>query len=474
MKNDAENVRFRSIALKLILVSVLLIGVTFSVIISVFETDAKRTGAVMINQLKVFDRNEILKTVNGMTVVDNVKTYVADASTRELIGADNRRLGVYLDDLGISFGSIRKNEVYHTHYSVYGRRSLCTLYENDDFIICVAQGMGGIVLDGIVPMAVICLFVVLAVLAFLLLVKNMLFIENRQKEQLQILKSMSGIYYSMHYINLVENTYEVFSSFNNVLEISDKNKGHDADKTMLQVMHATMSEAYLDEGLEFADVTTLRDRLKGKKVISKDLLGRNVGWIRMSFIAIDSDANGVKTVVCTTQVIESEKRKEEYLLNEAITDTLTNCYNRLAYENEIGEYINKGIPKDFTIVSMDVDGLKAINDSKGHGAGDELLLGAVECIKDSFGNDGKIFRLGGDEFVVFISCDEKKLDEICFEFDRALTGWSGENIDGLSVSYGTVARRDYPELSIRDMVSLADRKMYENKKHHYKMLGSSR
>ena len=51
------------------------------------------------------------------------------------------------------------------------------------------------------------------------------------------------------------------------------------------------------------------------------------------------------------------------------------------------------IPKDLVFVSIDVNGLKKVNDSMGHQAGDELLIGAAACMKKCFGRWGKVYRI---------------------------------------------------------------------------------
>ena len=64
--------------------------------------------------------------------------------------------------------------------------------------------------------------------------------------------------------------------------------------------------------------------------------------------------------------------------------------------------------------SVDVNGLKKVNDTKGHTAGDELIKGAANCLTLAVGNNGKVYRTGGDEFmaVLFTENPEKIRDEI--------------------------------------------------------------
>ena len=130
--------------------------------------------------------------------------------------------------------------------------------------------------------------------------------------------------------------------------------------------------------------------MKGKKIISGEFVGKDFGWFRASFVTIRADINEkpVKAIF-TIQSIENEKKKEEMLIETSNTDELTGCLNRRAYEKDI-----RGLrpSTEFVYVSMDVNGLKIVNDSLGHAAGDELLRGASYCIRKSFDDYGKVYR----------------------------------------------------------------------------------
>ena len=254
-------------------------------------------------------------------------------------------------------------------------------------------------------------------------------------------------------------------------EVVEKNGYEDCAATIREVMYATMTDGYLERALEFSDLTTLPERLKNKKVLFMDLLGKNVGWIRMSFISICVGIDGrPKKVICTTQIIDEEKRKEEQLIRESNTDELTQCFNRRAYENDL--YSGQDVSEEnFVIVAMDVNGLKRTNDSLGHDAGDELLVGAAECMKQSFGRYGRIYRTGGDEFVAMILADTHQLEELKREFGLLVDHWSGELVKKISVSCGYVARRDFPDIPVAEMAKIADRKMYECKARYYEEQG---
>ncbi len=107
-------------------------------------------------------------------------------------------------------------------------------------------------------------------------------------------------------------------------------------------------------------------------------------------------------IMLQNRVIAEERRNVKIWIEKSNTDELTGFYNRHAYEADMTELENSRLADNFVYVSIDVNGLKVENDTKGHAAGDELLLHASECLKQCFGSYGKIYRTGGDEFVAFV------------------------------------------------------------------------
>ena len=67
------------------------------------------------------------------------------------------------------------------------------------------------------------------------------------------------------------------------------------------------------------------------------------------------------------------------------------------YEEDILEYSAAPLSENFVYASIDVNGLKIVNDEIGHAAGDELIKGAADCMTKAFGSYGKVYRTGGDE-----------------------------------------------------------------------------
>lgn len=93
----------------------------------------------------------------------------------------------------------------------------------------------------------------------------------------------------------------------------------------------------------------------------------------------------------------------------AHTDGLTGLYNRNALE-ELETEIKQQESGRYIFVQLDINGLKAINDTFGHSAGDTHIMAAAEILVESFGKDAKCFRMGGDEFLVVLdgdNCNDK-------------------------------------------------------------------
>lgn len=114
-----------------------------------------------------------------------------------------------------------------------------------------------------------------------------------------------------------------------------------------------------------------------------------------------------------------------------------------------------------TVVFIDVDGLKLVNDHQGHGAGDDLLRAVVECVSKEFRSYDLIVRFGGDEFVSSITGDgleaiEKRLDQV--------KACLGEAMAGASISTGVAQRR--PEDTVETLIERADSAMIAARRRH--------
>jgi len=154
----------------------------------------------------------------------------------------------------------------------------------------------------------------------------------------------------------------------------------------------------------------------------------------------------------------SERRRAERAETEALTDALTGLYNRrgwdLLAETEEARCARYGHPA--CVLSIDLDGLKEVNDRRGHAAGDQLLKRAAHAIGMSLREHDVAARTGGDEFLVLgIECGGVDAQTLRHRVDDAL------KLAGVPASVG-MARRN-PELGLAAATQEADALMYARK-----------
>lgn len=158
----------------------------------------------------------------------------------------------------------------------------------------------------------------------------------------------------------------------------------------------------------------------------------------------------------------------------SIKDELTNLYNRRAYENDCERILKDNKLSKYSIIMMDLNGLKFANDKIGHEAGDELIIGSARCMENAFSSVGKAYRVGGDEFVVLLNCSKEKVDDAVKTFDYLTSTFKGKFISDLTVSKGVVVCAEHPDLSFEEMKALADKLMYADKDAYYERTGKKR
>lgn len=150
-------------------------------------------------------------------------------------------------------------------------------------------------------------------------------------------------------------------------------------------------------------------------------------------------------------------------------DQLTGLKNRRAFDELIADIYKKAVTyEDILLVFMDLNHLKDINDHFGHGIGDEILIGAAECIEKTFQPNGKCFRIGGDEFCAILINPHLTIEEINLHLNQVIEQYNKSTNLGrfqLSIARGFSFIRDNDGniKSEGDWKREADLNMYNNK-----------
>lgn len=153
----------------------------------------------------------------------------------------------------------------------------------------------------------------------------------------------------------------------------------------------------------------------------------------------------------------------------AFTDELTGLGNRRHFYGVMEDYEKNKLPHDLTYIAIDVNGLKEVNDSMGHEAGDELLVGTAECLKRAFYNSNTaiICRMGGDEFAVLALGSAVEMARRINNLNYYLEKYKGKYINGISVAVGLATVGENPNSNLIEIGNIADERMYKDKNDYY-------
>ncbi|MBR6881156.1 MAG: GGDEF domain-containing protein [Clostridiales bacterium] len=182
---------------------------------------------------------------------------------------------------------------------------------------------------------------------------------------------------------------------------------------------------------------------------------------------------GISKNITAQKRMEKElERSNQKMQRLARIDELTGLYNRIYFyelmEQMIGIYGRRDDGNTFSIVAIDVDDMKPINDQYGQPKGDDVLRHVASSIRMYSRKTDTVFRIGGDEFVLMLpDCDKMQALGIAKTIMKAVSDTpidvgEGKNVN-VTISMGVASYEKGNDIS--ELISMADRKLYKSKRN---------
>lgn len=231
-------------------------------------------------------------------------------------------------------------------------------------------------------------------------------------------------------------------------------------------------------GIEMKDIGTIfpRDNAcwKDKAAqFSEDLEARfelNIGdrWYDVQMSNFNEERRGLHGRVFLLRDVSQQKRINEELHYRSTHDILTGLLNRQRYEMEFARLEKSH--SALSLIMADLDGLKALNDTRGHGEGDNMIRAAAALLAETVGETGLLARAGGDEFLVILDgAGEVEAGEVVERIKKGIEGFNEKRKalagtaewHSLSLSLGAATR--LPGEPLEMTLKRADDAMYIEK-----------
>lgn len=211
---------------------------------------------------------------------------------------------------------------------------------------------------------------------------------------------------------------------------------------------------------------------RGERVHRDDLFLQRGGVsvaIEVTANPLLPDMGGVAGIVVLFRDISSRRQQEKALQRRAMLDALTGLSNRAEFDHQLAERIAAANRSEtsLALLYLDLDRFKAINDSRGHHAGDQVLQAVAQRLRDCLRGSDLVARLGGDEFAIVLqgSDPHRAASRVAGKILQALTKEIGLD-DGGAVQTGiSIGIALYPDDSTHadELLRSADQAMYQAK-----------
>ena len=289
----------------------------------------------------------------------------------------------------------------------------------------------------------------------------------------RIAQALAADYFSIYYVDLDTEQFSEFTADSIFQQFGFEKDGSDffsrSRKNILCVIDPEDREYFLEAFTREKILKELDEN--GAAYLTYRLMLDGVStYMRLKATRME-DENGLHLIIGVSNVdsqIRQEQehaRKLSFAREIANRDALTGVKSKHAYvekEKQIDQAIRVGEINPFSVIVCDVNGLKEINDTRGHMAGDQYLKEACQQICNVF-DHSPVYRIGGDEFVVVT---QGRDNDAVSGLVHALTAQNCTSaaFGNIRIACGCSSFDPRKDKNLRDVFDRADAAMYENKK----------
>ncbi|WP_298209701.1 GGDEF domain-containing protein [Acidovorax sp.] len=228
-----------------------------------------------------------------------------------------------------------------------------------------------------------------------------------------------------------------------------------------RVFRGEMHESFAEQLQDLWEGKTFQQR----EVVNYSLSGEAVN-IHMQFSVLDSHLHDWGLVLLSLVDITARKKAEAYLEYLGKHDVLTQLRNRAFYAEELNRLTRKG-PWPLSVIAIDLNGLKVVNDEQGHAAGDSLLRRVGEVLAKAVDAPACAARIGGDEFTVLLPGTDERGAYALQERIISMLELNNQFYPGQHLSLAMGIASCHSGEAVEAAINRADQAMYAEKNRYY-------
>lgn len=191
-------------------------------------------------------------------------------------------------------------------------------------------------------------------------------------------------------------------------------------------------------------------------------------WLDINVFPLYDWQNRISHFVTIGRDISALVSREQQLLSDAWLDPLTGLLNRRGLDNKARRYEANSAHETFSLIALDLDGFKQINDRFGHEAGDKVLVEVAHIMRDTVRDVDHVARIGGEEFVILLpamsmTVAQQIAERIRGSIEARRIPIAEEEHIMVTASLG-VAERAMSDTSMDETLRRADEALYQAKR----------